>query len=156
MRKKNTKETTRESGEDVAKRWIAAVIKGVQKFTDKDQQIKILELCGHNCAQYDLKILKKLKKNAKDHRELLDFMNKHIPWCGQWTWEKDYIHSICKSCGCPLVHGHYVPLNPIFCLCSQGYVKTIFSEAFGREVSVTLSKAIGRGDTYCEFFVYLK
>lgn len=146
----------RESGEDVAKRWITAVIKGLEKFTDKDQQIKILELCGYNCCKYDLQTLKKLKKKARDQKKLLELMNKHIPWCGDWIWKKDYIYSICKSCGCPIIRDYHLEPSPIFCLCSKGYIKNIFSEAFGKEASVKLSKSIGSGDEVCEFFVYLK
>lgn len=149
------KENIQESGEDIAKRWIAAVIQGLDKYADKEQQMKILDLCGHNCAKYDLQELKKLKKKARDKKEILELMSKHIPWCGNWIWAKDYIYSTCKSCGCPLIRDYHLKLNPIFCLCSLGWIKAVFSEAFDKEIKVELSKSILRGDEHCEFFVYL-
>jgi hypothetical protein len=149
------KENIHESERDVIERWAAAVIQGLEKYTDKDQQKKILELCGYSCAKYDLRELKNLKKEARDQKELLELINKHIPWCGNWIWKKDYIYSTCRSCGCPLIRDHHLKLSPIFCLCSRGWIKAIFSEAFGKGVRVKLSKSIGRGDEYCEFFVYL-
>jgi len=144
-----------ESSGDIAKRWVAAVIQGLEKYADKEQQMKILDLCGHSCAKYDLHELKKLKKKARDKKEILELMNKNIPWCGNWIWEKDYIYSTCKSCECPLIRDYHLKLSPIFCLCSLGWIKAIFSEAFDKEIKVELSKSILRDDEYCEFFVYL-
>ena len=143
-----------ESGEDIAKRWLAAVIEGLGKYADEDQQVKILGLCGRGCAKYDLQVLKRLRREARDQEELLALMNEHIPWCGTWIWEQDYVYSICESCGCPLIRDYRLQLSPVFCLCSRGWVAAMFSEAFGEEVRVELSKAIGRGDERCEFFVY--
>lgn len=145
-----------ESREDLAKRWLAAVIQGLERYADKDQQVEILELCGQSCAKYDLQDLKKLKREARDQEELLALINEHIPWCGDWVWEKDHVYSTCESCGCPLIRDYHLELSPVFCLCSRGWVQTMFSEAFGEEVEVKLSKAIGRGDECCEFFVYLE
>lgn len=144
-----------ESQDDRARRWLAAVIEGLDEYADEDQQTRIFELCGQSCASYDLQEVKRLKAEARDQEELLALINEHILWCGKWIWEKDHIHSICKSCGCPLVRDYGLELSPVFCLCSRGWVKAVFSEAFGREVEVDLSQAIGRGDQCCEFFVYL-
>jgi hypothetical protein len=146
---------TRETGEDIARRWLPAVIQGLAEYTDEDQQIRILELCGQSCAHYDLQMLKELKEVAADQKELLALMNEHIPWCEEWVWEEGRVHSICKGCGCPMIREGLLELSPVFCLCSRGYVKAIFSEAFGEDVEVELAKAIGRGDDCCEFFVHL-
>lgn len=144
-----------ETGEDIARRWLPAVVEGLATHADADLQKKILELCGAACGKHDLEELRRIKREARDEMELLDLINKRVPWCGAWVREGDSIRSTCKSCGCPFARDYGLELSPTFCLCSRGWVKATFSEAFGREVEVELLQAIGRGDECCEFVVHL-
>ncbi len=143
-----------ESTQDLMKRWIVAAVQGIKTHTDKDQQKKILEICGRSCAHHDLQGVQTLKSKAKDEEELLKLINEHIPWCRTWIRENNILYSRCTKCGCPLLRRYNLKLDPIFCLCSLGWVKAIFSEAFGN-VRVELSKSLMRGDEYCEFRVVL-
>jgi|GEM_PF-2508169 len=144
----------KESVQDLMRRWVIAAVQGIKTHTDKDQQAKILEMCGYSCAHHDIQRVQSLKSKAKDETELLKLINEHILWCGTWIREKNIIHSRCTKCGCPLVQKYKLEVDPIFCLCSLGWVKAIFSEAFGN-VRVELSKSLMRGDEYCEFVVVL-
>ena len=144
----------KESVQDLMRRWVIAAVQGIKTHTDKDQQAKILEMCGYSCAHYDLKKVRSLKSKAKDETELLELLNQ-VPWCGTWVRKKNVIHSRCTKCGCPLVQKYKLDVDPIFRLCSLGWVKAIFSEAFGN-VRVELPKSLMRGDEYCEFLVVLK
>jgi predicted hydrocarbon binding protein len=44
-------------------------------------------------------------------------------------------------------------MNATLCLCSRGWVKTIFETLLGKPVRVELEKAIGRGDDICRYVV---
>ena len=147
------KEDLSETGEQIARRWLPAIIEGVARYTDEEQQTAILELCGASCGRHDLDALRRLKELATDRKELLALINEHIPWCGAWEWKGDSIESICTACGCPLARDYGLELSPTFCLCSRGWVKIIFSEAFDADVQVRLVQAIGRGDELCQFRV---
>ncbi len=152
------KEHETETGEQIARRWVPAVVEGLARYTDEEQQKRILELCGRSCAEHDLWKIEKLKSEAQDRRQLVELMNQHIAWCGEWTWEGERITTVCGYCGCPLAREFQLarsPGFPTFCLCSRGWVKAMFSEAFGEEVEVELRQAIGRGDDCCEFFVHV-
>jgi len=89
-----------------------AVVQGIKTHTDKDQQAKILEMCGYSCAHYDLQKVRSLKSKAKDEKELLKLINEHIP-CGTWIREKNIIHSRCTTCGCPLIRKYNLEVDPI-------------------------------------------
>jgi len=147
------KEDLSETGEQIARRWLPAIIEGLARYTDEEQQTAIMELCGASCGRHDLDALRRLKEQASDRKELLALINEHIPWCGTWEWEGDSIETICTVCGCPLARDYGLELSPTFCLCSRGWVKTIFSEAFDQDAQVKLIQAIGRGDECCEFEV---
>jgi predicted hydrocarbon binding protein len=147
------KEDLSETGEQIARRWLPAIMEGLSRYTDEEQQIAIMELCGASCGRHDLDALRRLKEQAADRDELLALINECIPWCGTWEWKGDSIHTICTSCGCPLIRDYGLELSPTFCLCSRGWAKTIFSEAFDGDVDVKLIQAIGRGDDCCEFVI---
>ncbi|MGB3906476.1 MAG: DUF6144 family protein [Anaerolineae bacterium] len=149
------KEDLSETGEQIGRRWLPAIIDGLARYTDAEQQTAIMELCGASCGRHDLSALRRLKEQATDRKELLALINEHIPWCGTWEWKGDPIETICAACGCPLARDFGLELSPTFCLCSRGWVKTIFSEAFDQDVQVKLLQAIGRGDELCEFRVYV-
>lgn len=116
---------------------------------------KLMEYCGRTCAQaYDA--LEKAKQIAQQESHIEDKIqrvNKEIPWCNEWTVNKNQIQSICEECGCSLVKAELVKLNPLFCLCSRGFIKNVFSIVLDKPVDVELRKAIGRGDKHCEFVV---
>jgi predicted hydrocarbon binding protein len=142
-----------EAARNIAKRWLPALIEGLNECTDEEQRTKILEFCGLGCGEPDLEKIRALKEQARDEEHLLQLMNEHILWCGEWEWVDGKIHSVCAACGCPLVVEGYVEKSPTFCLCSRGWVKAVFAEALGEEVEVELKQAIGRGDDCCEFVV---
>ena len=143
-----------ESAEDIARRWLPAILKGLEDNTDEEQRIRIMEYCGRACGQSDLEEVRWIKEEARDEEHLLQLINERIKWCGEWVWEDGKIHSLCTECGRPLVVRAYLEKSPTFCLCSRGWVKAVFTEALGEEVGVELVQAIGRGDECCEFLVH--
>ena len=122
-----------ETAEDIARRWLPALLEGLEKITDEQQRIKILEFCGRSCAEHDFEEIRRIKEEARDREHLLQLINERIPWCGDWVSEDARIRTVCAACGCPLVVEGYVNRTPTFCLCSRGWVKAVFGEALGEE-----------------------
>ena len=144
--------TLAETADDILRRWLPALIEGLDEWTTEEQRIKILEHCGRACGQPDLDDVP-IRQEARDRVHLLQLINERIPWCGEWVGEDGQIHTVCTECGCPLVVEGYLENSPTFCLCSRGWVKAVFTEALGEEADVELLQAIGRGDECCEFVV---
>ena len=140
---------------DFFKNWVADLIENMGKYSEPSATLKIMEDCGRHCAfmDKDRSKLLEIKKKAKNIEELLSLMNQHIKWCGEWKIDQDTIYAVGRKCGCPLVRHGFVKLCPTLCLCSRGWVKTMFQEALEKEIEVDLVRAIGRGDAYCEFRV---
>ena len=138
---------------DIMQDWINAVIEGIGKELDEETQERVLAYCGQACSRESLGILRELKNHSNTLDEILVGVNKEISWCGRWVKEDNTIRSICKSCECPLVRYKIVNCSPILCKCSKGWVSAIFEEVLNHPVKVELRKAIGCGDSVCEFVV---
>ena len=143
--------TLSETADDILRRWLPALIEGLDEYTTEEQRIKILEHCGRACGQPDLDDVRTIRQEARDQEHLLHLINERIKWCGEWVWEDGKVRTMCAACGCPLVQEGYLENSPTLCLCSRGWVKAVFTEALGEEVQVDLLQAIGRGDECCEF-----
>jgi predicted hydrocarbon binding protein len=142
-----------EKAESILRRWLPALLEGLDRITDEEQRVKTLEFCGRGCGEDDVEEARRIKEQARDKEHLLQLINERIKFCGEWEWVDGKIHTVCAECGCPLVVEGYVQRCPTFCLCSRGWVKAIFGEALGQEVDVELVQAIGRGDECCEFVI---
>jgi len=140
-----------ETAEGIVRRWLPAILEGLDQITDEEQRIEILEFCGRSCGEHDFEEIARIKEEARDREHLLQLINERIPWCGDWVWEDGKVRTVCAACGCPLVVEGYVNRNPTFCLCSRGWVKAVFGEALGEDVDVELVQAIGSGDECYEF-----
>lgn len=145
--------TIAELAESIARRWLPALIEGLDRCTTEEQRVEILEHCGRACAEPDLEEVRSIREQARDQEDLLQLINERIPWCGEWVWEDGKIRTACPGCGCPLVQDGFVEYGPTFCLCSLGWVKAVFEAALGEEVEVELVQAMGKGDEGCEFLV---
>jgi predicted hydrocarbon binding protein len=143
-----------ETAKDIARRWLPGLIHALDECTTEEQRIRILEQCGRACGEPDLEEVRRIREEARDREHLLRLINERIKWCGDWVWEEGKIRTVCAACGCPLVVEGYLENSPTFCLCSRGWVKSVFTEALGEEVEVDLVQAIGTGDECCEFIVH--
>ena len=146
--------TLAETADDILRRWLPALVEGLDQCTTEEQRFKILEFCGRACGQPDLEEVRRIREEARDRDHLLQLINERIKWCGEWELQDGKIHTMCAACGCPLVQEGYLQNSPTFCLCSRGWVKAVFTEALEEVVDVDLVQAIGRGDECCEFMVH--
>jgi len=127
---------------------------------DPDTRQRILERCGETCAHEDLygpaiETAKRIASEESDAGRIIDRANSEIQWCGRWVIEGDTISSTCTTCGCPMMRSGLITATDVFCLCSVGWVKLIFTTLLGRPVKVELAQAMGRGDPRCRYLVNL-
>jgi len=141
------------------KKWIAALITGLNAEVDEGTRLKTLEYCGRACASHfgSLDIVKTVQSKTKDIDNLLALLNQHEDfWCGKWFRDGEIIYSVCETCGCPLIRAGLVELSSTFCQCSRGWVKIVFETVLGKPVEVNLEQAIGHGDKVCRYVVIPK
>jgi predicted hydrocarbon binding protein len=127
---------------------------------DPEMRQMIMEKCGETCAHEEMygpaiEIAKRIASEESDIQGALDRANSEILWCGRWEREGDVISSTCTTCGCPMVRAGLITATDVFCLCSTGWVKHIFTTLLGRPVKVELAQAMGRGDPRCRYVVNL-
>jgi predicted hydrocarbon binding protein len=150
-------ETITSDGERLLKqtgRMIDSMVKGLEGFDEETAQ-RIMERCGEACAVTgDLGLAKEIADETEDIDETIARANDEIAWCGRWVRNGNTITAVCTACGCPLVRRGIVELSGTFCLCSRGWMKTVFEALLERPVRVELEKAIGRGDDVCKYNVH--
>lgn len=128
---------------------------------DEDTREKVMEACGKACACDEhwgpaISIAERIAAEEKSLDGILSRANEEIAWCGKWVKNGDRIESTCRECGCLLVRNEVVRHTEVFCLCSKGWVKTIFETLLGKPVRVELEKAIGFRDDECKYVVHLE
>lgn len=141
---------------DLLRRWLEAVVAGLDAEVDEGTRARIVGYCGRACALYhgSIETIKTIQRNTGGIDELLEELNQQEGfWCGEWVRDGDIVYSVCETCGCPLVRASLVELSPTFCDCSRGWVKAVFETVFGRPVEVELEQAIGWGDPVCKYVV---
>jgi predicted hydrocarbon binding protein len=131
-----------------------AIVKSLGAVDLKTRK-EIMESCGKACAQDDgdLTIAEEIGRTTENMTEVVERINKGLPWCGIWSLRGKTIESICTKCGCPLVKSRAIDRNATWCYCSRGWVKAVFEAALKRHVEVELNKSIGLGDEICRFVV---
>jgi len=135
-------------------RLLGAIVKSLDAV-DLETQKEIMESCGRACAEDDgdLAIAEEIGRTTNNVTEVVERINRELPWCGIWSQEGRKIESTCTKCGCPLVKSKAINYNATWCYCSRGWVKAIFEAALKKHVEVELEKSIGRGDSICKFVV---
>lgn len=141
---------------ELLKKWVRALMAGLDKEIDEKTKTRLMEYCGRACARHhkSIETVKKLQRKTKDIDELLDRLNQQKGfWCGEWMRKGKIIYSVCQECGCPLVRASLVEKSPTFCRCSLGWVKAVFEQALGIPIKVQLIQAKGKGDKVCKYIV---
>lgn len=130
------------------------IIEGVSKLDEKAKQ-DIMENCGKVCATVtgNLAVAEELAGLPISLEEKLDRLNKSDVWCARWVYDGEYFEAVCSQCGCPLVTEGVVELTGTMCLCSRGWVKTVFETLLWGEVTVDILESIGLGGEKCVFRV---
>lgn len=143
---------------DKNKNWVAGLHKGIDQL-DTKLKAAVMKQGGADCAVELLgRCADHLGRPVKTVEDLVNGWNNlrnSRGLNGRWQFENRGVRGIFAECGCPLVRSGLVDLHPVQCLCSQGMMETIFSSVAGKAVRVKIIRAVGRGDTVCEFVVAL-
>jgi predicted hydrocarbon binding protein len=137
---------------------LSAILEGLGGV-DPETRSRVMEACGEACAREKfwgpaIDIARRIAEEETDLDRILERANSELLWCGKWARENDAIMCTCTECGCLLVNQGVVKMNATLCLCSRGWVKTIFETLLGKPVRVDLEKSMGRGDDVCRYVVY--
>ncbi len=136
-------------------RVINSIINGLEDLSVEKKR-EVMEKSGETCAiAGSYNIAKMISEKTNNVEEIIEQMNKQIPWCGKWKLENSIIRSKCNECGCPLIRNKIVNLNSTFCYCSLGWVKLIFKTLLKKPIQAEMLKSIGAGDDFCEYIVYI-
>jgi len=136
-----------------------AMLDGLSQ-TDEETRDRIMRICGEACAKEvhwgpAVEIAERIAREEEDLDRIIERANGEISWCGKWVRRGGLISSTCRECGCPLVRHGVVRNTGVFCLCSKGWVETVFGALLRRPVSVELEMALGLGDAECVYVVHL-
>ena len=135
-------------------KWIMTLMDGLDKNVDQKTIAKILEQCGRQCQTQSFikkaRTIYQKSKNADDFLDKLGQTYKHL------HREGNKMYLVYPKCYCSQVNK--LPkgrLSGTYCNCSRGWAKTLFEEATGKSVEVTVEKSIIRGDGQCKLRIML-
>lgn len=107
--------------------------------------------CGGNCLTKDvIELAKKIYEQSSTIDEFLTGMNESGIGGGNLHIKNNKIIAIYKNCYCDIPY-ETKNLNPSYCQCSAGWFQHLFSEVFGKSVSVHIVDTITNGAKECTF-----
>lgn len=107
--------------------------------------------CGGSCLTKNvIELAKEIYKKSSTIDEFLSGMNERGIGGGNLHIENKKIIAIYKNCYCDIPY-ETKKLNPSYCQCSAGWFQHLFSEVFGKSVSVHIIDTITNGAKQCTF-----
>ena len=127
--------------------WVKSTMERMEKKFDEEaaKQIRIGCQCGYGMDE-KLKLLHQLKASASTMEE---FANSDKARAAGLFSEDGILYLQFLFCPCPMLAAVEKLETKTWCLCTAGYSKVLFEEAFGCEVEVELLKSIKSGDDIC-------
>jgi hypothetical protein len=127
--------------------WITAWLENIKREMPESEKIKTIESNGKACAERSGMFAKALSFKGNLDGFLAEFRTE--------IGEKNVIREgrkvrlVYEQCFCPLVSDISEKLPADYCLCTQGWTKTVFGTVTGKPVKVDLKSTIKRGDPTC-------
>lgn len=107
--------------------------------------------CGGNCLGKEaIELAKNIYEKSSTIDEFLVGMNDMGIGGGNLHVEHEKVIAIYKNCYCDIPCATK-KLNPLYCQCSAGWFQRLFSEVFGKPVSVKIINTITNGANECTF-----
>lgn len=107
--------------------------------------------CGGNCLTKDvIELAKKIYEKSSTIDEFLSGLNEIGIGGGNLCMENKKIIAIYKNCYCDIPY-KTKKLSPSYCQCSAGWFQYLFSEVFGKSISVHIIDTITNGAKECSF-----
>jgi len=136
--------------------WIRLMMDRLEKKCDHELCLEIMKACGSKCCGISTrKQAKRLMDESESIQEFLEKMNKKGIGGGRLILKGDHtITGGYDTCYCGQVKQTEEPFpTKMYCQCSVGWYKQIFSSAFEKEVEVEVIESIITGAESCEFVI---
>lgn len=138
--------------------WIETLERAMADLADEATTWRIMKAAGRPCAHQILEeCALALERRPETIAELLDATNRRrLERLGidhQWVRNGSSARLRLDQCNCSLVRAGLARPNPTHCLCTTGMLEELFSSVCQGPVVVTVLKAVGFGDSSCEFVV---
>ena len=139
--------------------WIKAVTDSLDLRGDLSLSRSTMRDAGKQCAAQLLeKTIAHFGRRPESVDELIEAINKRrkgeLNASTFWTRLGNTAHFTLDTCGCDMVQAGLAEPHPVFCLCSAGMFESLFTPFCKGPVKTETVKAIGKGDTCCEFIVH--
>jgi predicted hydrocarbon binding protein len=143
------------------KDWISGVTNALNNAGNDELCRCAMKSAGNKCAeQFLAETIEYFGKTPESINEMVEAINKRkkevLKISDFWKLMGDKIFINLEKCSCHLVNSGLAEPNPTFCLCSAGMFESIFTPFHKGVVRTEIIKAIGRGDSSCEFIVHLE
>ena len=138
--------------------WIETLESAIADLRDEAATGRIMKAAGRPCAQQILEECSlALGRRPETIDELLDATNQrrveHLGIDSQWVRNGSSARLRLDRCNCSLVRAGLARPSPTHCLCTIGMFEALFSSVCRGTVAVTVIKAVGFGDSSCDFVV---
>jgi predicted hydrocarbon binding protein len=125
-----------------------------EKHFPENVRIKVMENCGRSCIGATIiQKAKKIKKNAKNLKELVDGFNKQHIGGGKLKLEGNKIYAVYDRCYCGMVNKAKEKFSSTYCNCSRGWLLELFEKVFEKPVKIDLIESIIQGAKTCKFAI---
>ena len=111
----------------------------------------IMRKCGGNCLTKDIiELARNIYDKSSSIDDFLAGMNESGIGGGNLHMENGKIMASYKNCYCDIPY-EVQKINPSYCQCSAGWFQHLFTEVFGKPVSVHIVDTITNGAKECTF-----
>ncbi len=145
--------------------WLKGVIQRLDKLVDEPTRKKLMQRCGHECADMN-NVVQPAVSKRKQFASLDEYLEAEQQAAHKgYRVEKDgqilYVYympgDMGLRCYCSLWHGLQDDeiASPTWCNCSRSHVEKIWSAVLEKPVKVELMESRIAGDQECKFAVHL-
>jgi hypothetical protein len=146
--------------------WVKKAMEKLDASVNEDARIKIMENCGHNCANVNKKVIQRAKARRSKFRSLDEFLaaEQKKPMSGtrlvrerntltQYYTPQAFTRPM--RCYCSLLRGlpNDETVSSTYCHCSKGFVEKFWEGVLEKPVKVDLLQSAISGASECKFVI---
>jgi hypothetical protein len=148
--------------------WVRGAMGRLDAMVDEETKIQIMENCGRNCADVNMKVIERAKLRRKKFKSTDQFLEaeQKKPMTGtrlvregnmlyQFYMPRSFTRPM--RCYCGLLRGlpDEETISKTYCHCSKGFVKKFWESVLERAVKVDLIQSAISGADECKFAINL-
>ncbi len=131
--------------------WVTNLLVNIDAQLDEPARARLMQSNGRACARRG-SLTPLTTAAGGDVDKLVAALGAHL---GKENATRDgaTVRLRYSKCYCPIVAAGPPRLSNTWCECSRGWVMEVFGAVAGKPVPVEITKAIKRGDAFCEFLI---